>query len=122
MVDLCPRPFRGVTICATGAMDKVRLFCLQLIQAVVKLTTCVKPTLFKQAFELGATSTSDFTDRVTHLLANSHGGAKYLVRLTPRCLSPLFNPIHLCTVRTRTQNTYHEPRMDNERIRGLVTR
>jgi hypothetical protein len=24
MVDLCPRPFRGVTICATGTMDKVR--------------------------------------------------------------------------------------------------
>jgi hypothetical protein len=36
--------------------------------------------LFKQAFELGATSTSDFTDKVTYLLANSHGGAKYLVR------------------------------------------
>ncbi|KAG1736323.1 hypothetical protein EDB19DRAFT_1721537 [Suillus lakei] len=61
MVDLCPRPFRGVTLCATGTMDK--------------------PTLFKQAFELGATSTSDFTDRVTHLLANIHGGAKYMCAL-----------------------------------------
>jgi DNA replication regulator DPB11 len=39
--------------------------------------------LFKQAFELGATSTSDFTDKVTHLLANSHGGAKYAVRFLP---------------------------------------
>ncbi|KAG2120236.1 hypothetical protein DEU56DRAFT_835773 [Suillus clintonianus] len=61
MVDLCPRPFNGVTLCATGTMDK--------------------PTLFKQAFELGATSTSDLTDRVTHLLANSHGGAKYTCAL-----------------------------------------
>ncbi|KAG2363840.1 hypothetical protein BDR07DRAFT_1281295 [Suillus spraguei] len=61
MVDLCPRPFRGVMLCATGTMDK--------------------PTLFKQAFELGATSTSDFTDRVTHLLANTHGGAKYACAL-----------------------------------------
>jgi DNA replication regulator DPB11 len=48
---------------------------------MLKLTVCGKPTLFKQAFELGATSNSDFTDKVTHLLANSHGGAKYLVRL-----------------------------------------
>ncbi|KAG6333030.1 hypothetical protein ID866_6054 [Astraeus odoratus] len=61
MVDLCPRPFRGVTVCATGQVDK--------------------PTLFKQAFELGAMSTSDFTDRVTHLVANAHGGAKYMCAL-----------------------------------------
>lgn len=40
----------------------------------------IQPTLFKMAFELGATSTSDFTDRVTHLIASSHGGAKYMVR------------------------------------------
>ncbi|OAX41931.1 hypothetical protein K503DRAFT_734711 [Rhizopogon vinicolor AM-OR11-026] len=70
MVDLCPRPFRGVSLCATGAMDK--------------------PTLFKQAFELGATSTSDFTDRVTHLLANSHGGAKYLCALERKI--PIMRP------------------------------
>ncbi|KAG1735309.1 uncharacterized protein EDB91DRAFT_1144813 [Suillus paluster] len=70
MVDLCPRPFTGVTICATGTMDK--------------------PTLFKQAFELGATSTSDFTDRVTHLLANSHGGAKYTCALERKI--PIMRP------------------------------
>jgi DNA replication regulator DPB11 len=81
MVDLCPRPFGGVTLCATGTMDKVRWSWLRLCQLAVKLTVCGKPTLFKQAFELGATSTSDLTDRVTHLLANSHGGAKYMVRL-----------------------------------------
>ena len=80
MIDVCPRPFKGVILCATGAMDKVRLFYLQL-HAMVKLTACGKPTLFKLAFELGATSDSDFTDRVTHLLANSHGGAKCLVTL-----------------------------------------
>ncbi|KAF8442094.1 hypothetical protein L210DRAFT_3535754 [Boletus edulis BED1] len=61
IADLCPRPFKGFTICATGTMDK--------------------PTLFKMAFELGATSTSDFTDRVTHLIANLHGGAKYMCAL-----------------------------------------
>ncbi|KAG2341205.1 BRCT domain-containing protein [Suillus weaverae] len=70
MVDLCPRPFRGVTLCATGTMDK--------------------PTLFKQAFELGATSTSDLTDRVTHLLANSHGGAKYTCALERKI--PIMRP------------------------------
>lgn len=46
---------------------------------IPKLNTSVQPTLFKMAFELGAGSTSDFTDRVTHLIASSHGGAKYLV-------------------------------------------
>ncbi|KAG0705816.1 hypothetical protein DFH29DRAFT_904916, partial [Suillus ampliporus] len=70
IADLCPRPFRAVTLCATGTMDK--------------------PTLFKQAFELGATSTSDFTDRVTHLLANSHGGAKYTCALERKI--PIMRP------------------------------
>ncbi|KAH7906812.1 hypothetical protein BJ138DRAFT_1071221 [Hygrophoropsis aurantiaca] len=61
MVDLCPRPLRGVTICATGVLDK--------------------PTIFRKAFELGALTTSDFTDRVTHLIASAHGGAKYMCAL-----------------------------------------
>jgi hypothetical protein len=38
-----------------------------------------QPTLFKQAVELGATSLDVFTDRVTHLIAVGHGGAKYKV-------------------------------------------
>ncbi|KAG6810576.1 hypothetical protein H0H92_011276 [Tricholoma furcatifolium] len=42
-IDPCPRPFKGVVLCATGTFDK--------------------PTIFKQALELGATSTSAFTDR-----------------------------------------------------------
>ncbi|KAF8834783.1 hypothetical protein BDN67DRAFT_959642 [Paxillus ammoniavirescens] len=70
MVDLCPRPFKDVTVCATGVMDK--------------------PTLFKMAFELGATSTSDFTDRVTHLIATSHGGAKYMCALERKI--PIMDP------------------------------
>ncbi|KAG9311103.1 hypothetical protein JVU11DRAFT_9012 [Chiua virens] len=61
MVDFCPKPFKGFTICATGRMDK--------------------PTLFKMAFELGAMSTNDLTDRVTHLIADSHTGAKYTCAL-----------------------------------------
>jgi DNA replication regulator DPB11 len=43
------------------------------------LFTTVKPTIFKQAVELGATCTPAFTDRVTHLVASGHGGAKYMV-------------------------------------------
>ncbi|KAH7928309.1 hypothetical protein BV22DRAFT_1083119 [Leucogyrophana mollusca] len=70
MVDLCPRPLRGATLCATGIIDK--------------------PTLFKQAFELGATTTSDFTDRVTHLLANAHGGPKYMCALERKI--PIMRP------------------------------
>ncbi|KJA25092.1 hypothetical protein HYPSUDRAFT_214141 [Hypholoma sublateritium FD-334 SS-4] len=59
--DLCPRPMKGMSICATGVTDK--------------------PTLFKQAVELGATCTPAFTDRVTHLVAVDHGGAKYMCAL-----------------------------------------
>ncbi|KAI6039915.1 hypothetical protein EDC04DRAFT_3003286 [Pisolithus marmoratus] len=70
MVDLCPRPFRGVIVCATGQVDK--------------------PTLFKKAFELGALSNSDFTDRVTHLIANGHGGAKYTCALERKI--PIMTP------------------------------
>ncbi|KAK0457641.1 uncharacterized protein EV420DRAFT_470883 [Desarmillaria tabescens] len=33
--------------------------------------------LFKKAIELGAQTASAFTDRVTHLVAKDHGGAKY---------------------------------------------
>ncbi|KAF8628551.1 hypothetical protein AX15_003819 [Amanita polypyramis BW_CC] len=57
LMDPCPRPLKGVTLCATGIQDK--------------------PTLFKQAVELGATPMSAFTSRVTHLVAADHGGAKY---------------------------------------------
>ncbi|KAJ7226651.1 hypothetical protein B0H12DRAFT_241686 [Mycena haematopus] len=57
----CPRPFKNVVVCATGVADK--------------------PALFKLALELGATSVSAFTDRVTHLVAENHGGAKYLCAL-----------------------------------------
>ncbi|EIW83796.1 hypothetical protein CONPUDRAFT_119192 [Coniophora puteana RWD-64-598 SS2] len=70
MVDLCPRPFTGFTLCATGNMDKA--------------------TVFKQAFELGASSTPDFTDRVTHLIASSHGGAKYTCALERKI--PIMSP------------------------------
>ncbi|KAI9460325.1 hypothetical protein HD554DRAFT_2323900 [Boletus coccyginus] len=70
MVDLCPRPFKGFSICATGTMDK--------------------SILFKMAFELGATSTSDFTDRVTHLIASSHGGLKYMCALERKI--PIMTP------------------------------
>ncbi|KAF5326928.1 hypothetical protein D9619_004298 [Psilocybe cf. subviscida] len=60
-VDTCPRPMTDVVIYATGITDKL--------------------TLFKQAVELGATCTLAFTDRVTHLIAVDHGGAKYMCAL-----------------------------------------
>ncbi|KAF7336075.1 hypothetical protein MSAN_02321500 [Mycena sanguinolenta] len=50
-------PFKNVVVCSTGAVDKA--------------------LLSKLASELGATTVSAFTDRVTHLVAESHGGAKY---------------------------------------------
>ncbi|KDQ59126.1 hypothetical protein JAAARDRAFT_206090 [Jaapia argillacea MUCL 33604] len=69
-VDMCPRPFKGFVICATGVQDKT--------------------TLFKQALELGAMSTQDFTDRVTHLIALEHGGAKYKCALERKI--PIMKP------------------------------
>ncbi|KAI0050525.1 hypothetical protein FA95DRAFT_1593917 [Auriscalpium vulgare] len=59
-IDPCPRPFKGVLLCATG-IDKSELFV--------------------KALQLGANTTSDFIDTVTHLIANDHGSPKYLCAL-----------------------------------------
>lgn len=74
----CPRPFKNVVVCATGVLDKV-FFSIYETRRRVQ-SDASQPALFKLALELGATSVSAFTDRVTHLVAESHGGAKYLVR------------------------------------------
>ncbi|TEB31512.1 hypothetical protein FA13DRAFT_1663343, partial [Coprinellus micaceus] len=55
--DTCPRPFKNVVLCATGISDKA--------------------AIFKKALELGASTTSAFTDKVSHLVAVAHGGLKY---------------------------------------------
>ncbi|KAM6504048.1 hypothetical protein JOM56_000991 [Amanita muscaria] len=68
--DPCPRPFKGVVLCATGIADK--------------------PTLFKQAMELGATTSSALTSRVTHLVATEHGSAKYQCAVERRI--PILRP------------------------------
>ncbi|KAJ3786508.1 hypothetical protein GGU10DRAFT_310805 [Lentinula aff. detonsa] len=68
--DPTPRPFAGLVLCATGITDK--------------------PGIFKQAVELGATTTSDFTTRVTHLIANEHGSAKYRCALEHKV--PILQP------------------------------
>ncbi|KAF8271324.1 hypothetical protein EI94DRAFT_1720928 [Lactarius quietus] len=52
-IDTCPRPFRGYTICTTG-VDR--------------------STIFPKAGEMGANTTAAFTDYVTHLIAEEHGG------------------------------------------------
>ncbi|KAF8190003.1 hypothetical protein K438DRAFT_1971489 [Mycena galopus ATCC 62051] len=57
----CPRPFKNIVVCSTGVLDKA--------------------ALSKLASELGATSVSAFTDRVTHLVAETHGGPKYFCAL-----------------------------------------
>ncbi|KZV77250.1 hypothetical protein PENSPDRAFT_747002 [Peniophora sp. CONT] len=55
-IDPCPRPLRGVVLCATG-VDK--------------------SSVFSKAQELGASTSYDFTDRVTHLIAEQAVGQKY---------------------------------------------
>ncbi|KAJ7062949.1 hypothetical protein C8F01DRAFT_1251743 [Mycena amicta] len=66
----CPRPFKNVILCATGILDKA--------------------TVFKFAVELGASPISAFTDRVTHLIAEKHGGAKYQCALERKI--PILKP------------------------------
>ncbi|THU93336.1 hypothetical protein K435DRAFT_757653 [Dendrothele bispora CBS 962.96] len=68
--DPCPRPFKGIRLCATGLLDK--------------------PGIFKQAVELGALTSNPFTDRVTHLVAVEHGGAKYMCALNRKV--PILDP------------------------------
>ncbi|KAH9902436.1 hypothetical protein C8Q73DRAFT_3906 [Cubamyces lactineus] len=68
--DLCPRPFKGLVLCATGINDKT--------------------SLFKLALELGAQSVSDLTDKVTHLIATEAGSAKYRCALANRI--PIMHP------------------------------
>ena len=69
------------------------------------------------AFELGATSTSDFTDRVTHLIANSHGGAKYMVCfLAPQSLLSFTR-----VVCARAQDTHHDAGMGRRSTCRMVT-
>ncbi|KAF9496678.1 AAA-domain-containing protein [Pleurotus eryngii] len=58
--NLTPRPLHGVVLCATG------------------LGTADREALFEQATELGAYTVVPFTDRVTHLIADAHGGPKYM--------------------------------------------
>ncbi|KAF7354687.1 hypothetical protein MSAN_01382400 [Mycena sanguinolenta] len=70
MIGSCPRPFKNAVVCATGVVDKT--------------------SLFKLALELGAASVSAFTDRVTHLVAETHGGAKYLCAVERRI--PILTP------------------------------
>ncbi|KAF9450451.1 hypothetical protein P691DRAFT_725915 [Macrolepiota fuliginosa MF-IS2] len=69
-MDFCPRPFKGVVLCATGIKDK--------------------SSLFKKAVELGAVHVFAFTDKVTHLIAEAHGGAKYICALERKI--PIMKP------------------------------
>ncbi|KAI0257934.1 hypothetical protein BC834DRAFT_1046509, partial [Gloeopeniophorella convolvens] len=74
-IDTCPRPFRGYTICTTG-IDRVRAKAVQVHVAYLTLAL-PQSTIFPKAGEMGANTTAAFTDYVTHLIAEEHGGAKY---------------------------------------------
>ncbi|KDQ15820.1 hypothetical protein BOTBODRAFT_54318 [Botryobasidium botryosum FD-172 SS1] len=69
-VDEGSKPFKGVTICCTGVEDKA--------------------TLFSRAVQLGATTSPDFTDLTTHLIADGPGSAKYYCALER--LIPIMSP------------------------------
>ncbi|KAH9933592.1 uncharacterized protein BXZ73DRAFT_89727 [Epithele typhae] len=57
--DPTPRPLKGVELCITG------------------LSHATKSILFANAAVLGARHSADFTDRITHLIADEPGSAKY---------------------------------------------
>lgn len=79
-LDTCPRPFQDLLLCATGIQNKVRL--LQCCLSKSCQTAITQVELFKKALELGASSASNFTDMVTHLIAEEPGTAKYKARRT----------------------------------------
>ncbi|KAJ6530367.1 hypothetical protein DFH09DRAFT_1370743 [Mycena vulgaris] len=91
----CPRPFKNVVVCATGVLDK--------------------PALFKLALELGATSVSAFTDRVTHLVAENHGGAKYQCALERKI--PILTPSWIVESHSIWQ---HGDDVDVEQVRFIA--
>lgn len=64
-------------------------------------------------------STSDFTDRVTHLIANAHGGAKYTVSLTMSFAEPSITRIVL--VRTGKKDPDYDNRVDKRIVCYMVT-
>jgi DNA replication regulator DPB11 len=79
-IDTCPRPFRGFTICTTG-IDRVRRELFAHALALISLARRRRQsTILPKAGEMGANTTAAFTDYVTHLIADEHGGAKYWVR------------------------------------------
>ena len=67
---------------------------------------------------MGASTTSAFTDYVTHLIAEEHGGAKYWVRTLP-CIytSRLLNTM---LVRGRAKDTHTKTIMDSRHLRYLA--
>lgn len=78
-IDTCPRPFRGSTICTTG-VDKVRCELFVHAFTLISLARFLQSTIFPKVGEMGANTTAAFTDFVTHLIAEEHGGPKYWVR------------------------------------------
>jgi DNA replication regulator DPB11 len=77
-IDTCPRPFRGYMICTTG-VDRVRRETFAHAFTLISLTPCWQSSIFPKAGEMGAGTTAAFTDYVTHLIAEEHGGPKYWV-------------------------------------------
>lgn len=62
------------------------------------MLTLSKPTLFAYALDLGATRSNDFTDQVTHLIADAPGSAKYRVCSYMTITNVLFLTYYQCAV------------------------
>jgi hypothetical protein len=60
---------------------------------------CWQSTIFLKAREMGANTSAAFTDYVTHLIAEVHGGGKYWVRRfsESNLLPSATNAISVCT-------------------------
>jgi hypothetical protein len=71
--------------------------------------------------ELGATSISAFTDKVTHLIANDHGGAKYMVSAVA-ALNQIAIYDALLQVCVRKEDSDHAAFVDHGELSGLATR
>lgn len=67
---------------------------------------------------MGASTTSAFTDYVTHLIAEEHGGAKYWVCTLPRIYSSRL--LNTMLVRSGAKDTDTKTVMDSRHLRYLA--
>lgn len=115
MVDLCPRPFRGFSICATGTMDKVRH------------TTLFRCPLSSISFSLPCSkwhSSSVPLPRATLPTASPISSRARMVEPSTWCVSLHCRPCSSLkrAVCARAQDTYHDSRLGRRGTCYMVTR